>query len=866
MNRIYDLCCEYKKNPMQTDVKVPRFSWKIEADGKDIVQVEWELLVWEEESKKVVWRKVEVSNKSVHIEYEGELLEENKRYNWRVKSILNNGKILNSEEIAFFETGLWNDAVWKGIWIGKKERKDLGNCPCFRKSFKLDKKCRRGKLFISACGLYELSVNGAVQGEYKLTPGWTNYNHNLQYLAYDITAYLQKGENVVGVRLGDGWYDGEISFNHQTHVYGNQISFAAVLIIEDEQGERVITTDTTWKTHESGIISSSIYDGEIYDLTKEELNWDCPAFEADDWQAANIMEDAAGQMTAMINEGTKCVEVIEPKEIIKTPNGDTLIDMGQNMTGWVRITLEAKKGDVVRIKHGEVLDKEGNFYSQNLRLAKQEDEYILRKGKNVLEPHFTFHGFRYIKILKFPKEVKIEYFEGIVLHTAMEPSIKFECSDALVNQLHHNLIWGQKGNFLDVPTDCPQRDERLGWTGDAQIFCRTACYNFGADAFFTKWLEDVKADQYKNGAVPFVVPDVLPKDWEFLNESGIGSEHTSAAWGDAITICPWTLYQQYGDIRILESTYEAMKKYLQYIFDGAHYGSGNPYIWDWGPQLGDWLALDSEEGSYRGATDETYIATAYYAFSAEIVCKVAKILGKIGESKKYLELYKKIKENFKRTYMENGKIRIETQTAQIVPLHFNLLEGEEEKRAVEKLVLLLHNNQEHLTTGFVGTPYLCAVLSKYGFGNLAYTLLLKKDFPSWLYQVTKGATTIWEHWDGQKPDGSFWSDNMNSFNHYAYGSIGEWFYRYIAGIDTDDKEPGFSHIQIRPQTDARLSEISCEYESIRGKIVSNWRYRDKTIHYHIEIPANTKATIYLEDGVIHHVGSGIYDYVVKQNI
>lgn len=863
MNRIYGLKCEYRDNPNQIDIRNPRFSWKVEAEEHNVMQVQWKIKVKEADINRVVWEFQKNSNQSFHIEYAGDPLSENKKYLWNVESTLNDGRILTAQEPVWFETGLFSADRWRGIWIGKKDREELGNCPLFRKSFISDENYQRARIFISARGLYELSVNGKVQDDYLLTPGWTNYNHHLQYVAYDVTGVLRKGENVIGIRLGDGWYSGEISFNHQTHVYGEAISVAAILVIEYDSGEQIITTDSSWKTTDSGILRSAIYDGEIYDLTKEEMNWNCPGYDDSKWQQADPMEDPPANMSGMLNEGTKRIEIIRPKQIIQTPNGDTLVDMGQNMTGWLRITLDGKAGEVVHIKHAEVLDKNGNFYSGNIRLAKQEDRYTLRDGQNILEPHFTFHGFRYVKILEFPQEIKKEFFEGIVLHTDMKPTIQFESSNPLINQLHHNLVWGQKGNFLDVPTDCPQRDERLGWTGDAQIFCRTACYNFGADAFFTKWLEDVKADQYDNGAIPFVVPDVLPRDWRFLTEAKLGYAHVSAAWGDAITICPWALYLQYGDNRILDQSYNNMKQYIDYIYDGAKHGSGNPYLWDWGPQLGDWLALDSEEGSYRGATDETYIATAYYAYSTRILYQTAEIIGRYKDQKHYYNLYQKIRDNFRATFVKEGVIPIDTQTAQLIPVYFGLLDEEETKNAVDKLVKLLKTNKEHLTTGFVGTPYLCHVLSEHGYNELAYTLLLQKDFPSWLYQVTKGATTVWEHWDGKKPDGTFWSDDMNSFNHYAYGSIGEWLYRQAAGIDTAHDTPGFAHIIIRPRSDARLSHICCIYESVSGRIKSEWRRENQKVNYHIEIPANTKATIYLEDGAVHEVGSGIYEYMIR---
>lgn len=865
MNRLYDLRCEYMENPEMIDAERPRFSWKIMADGRDIVQSSWEIEVLEAETGKCVWRRQETGRDTLHITYEGSHLEDNRKYFWKVKAELSNGLVLESDEPAYFETGIRDDTVWKGIWIGKKERKGKENCPRLRRTIFVDGGCKRARLFISACGLFTLTVNGKEAGDYVLAPGWTSYSHRQQYLAYDVTKLLVPGKNGIGVRLGDGWYNGEISFDHQTHVYGNDISFAALLYLEYDNHTEVISTDACWKAADSGISFSSIYQGECWNLTEEEEDWTSAEYDDSAWENAVLKPDAVGKMIAMRNEGTKRIEVIRPQTILHTPKGELLIDMGQNMTGWARITVNGKKGDVVHVKYGEILDKDGNFYTGNLRGAKQEDRFVLREGENILEPHFTFHGFRYINILEFPGEVGTGNFEGIVLHTAMAPSMKFSCSNPLVNQLWHNLIWGQKGNFLDVPTDCPQRDERLGWTGDAQIFCATACYNFMADAFFGKWLADVREEQYENGAIPFVVPDVLPKTWKFIREAGIGPEHVSAAWCEAITVCPWTMYVQYGDKRILEECYEAVKKYISYIYSGAKYGSNNPYVWDWGPQLGDWLALDNVEGSYCGGTDEFYVSTAFYAFSAKLASKYASVLGYGEEAKKYDDLFGKIREHFRALYLKNGYLTIRTQTAQILPLHFGLLDPEEEEKAVETLVSLLHKRKDHLDTGFVGTPYLCHVLSRYGHTELAYTLLLQEDYPSWLYQVRRGATTVWEHWDGQREDGSFWSDNMNSFNHYAYGSIGEWLYRCAAGIRADEEIPGFRHIIIQPQTDERMEFLEITYESVCGTVHSGWERRASEVRLLVSIPANTSASVYLENGDRYEIGSGEHEFSYNLN-
>ena len=864
MSRIYDIQCEYMSNPIQIDTKGPRISWKIAAEGKNIKQESWHIIVRDHKTGEKVWDAAEQSDKTVHIEYNGKELLSNRRYDLAIAAVLNNNEVIVSDGDSYFETGLFDEREWKARWIGRKSRKDLGNCPVFRKEFEIKSNLTRARLFISAMGLFVPYINGAALDEYVLAPGWSSYNSHIRYMAYDITGLLNKGLNAIGVRLGDGWHNGEISFNHQIHVYGDEIGFIGQLMIEYEDGENMVITDSSWKSSESGVVKSSLYDGEEFNSLMEPVGFDTAGFWDDGWDNADVLEAPDIKLVSIKNEGMKRIEVIKPVGIIKTPAGETLLDMEQNMVGWLRITMPGKAGDVVHIRHGEILDGKGNFYSENLRMAKQEDKYILSEGFNMLEPHFTYHGFRYVKILEFPGDIQTDYFEGIIIHTAMKAAAQFESSDPMVNRLWQNIIWGQRGNFLDVPTDCPQRDERLGWTGDAQIFCRTACFNFQADAFFTKWMEDIKSDQYSNGAVPFTVPNVLPKDWRFLTECGLGPENTSAGWGDAVTICPWTVYLCYDDMRILENSYDAMKKYIGYIYNGAVNGSGNPFVWDWGPQLGDWLALDSKEGSYRGATDECYIATAYYALSTGIVRNCARILGHDEDYIKYSKLYNNIKRAFKEKYLKNRRIRIDTQTAQIVPLQFGLLDADEQKIAIRRLVEMLRDNGYHLKTGFIGTPYLCNVLSRYGYSDVAYRLLLQKDFPSWLYQVSKGATTIWEHWDGKKPDDSFWSRNMNSFNHYAYGSVGEWIYRYVAGIDIDENEPGYRHILINPQFTDKLDYVKCSYESIRGMVISEWKRSGQKVILHVKIPANTHATIFLGRNRMEETNSGEYEFILDK--
>jgi alpha-L-rhamnosidase len=826
--------------------------------------VSFKLSVYQETSDSAIWILQKDSDYTVHIEYAGPPLASNTRYYYKVLSILDNGEIISSNGTDYFETGILQENQWCARWINNPLLSDVEQCSIFRKEFSLEKDVKRARIYASAAGLYELYLNGAVIGDYVMAPGWSSYHSHIQYQCYDVTSTLHTGKNALGIRLGDGWYSGEFAFNHQTRIYGERASVMLQLMIDYDDGSTCIITDDTWKCSRGGVIFSGIYDGEIYDSLQEPTGWTESGYSDNEWQPAATSPEPNGKLVGQMNEGTKRIEEIKPLSIFRTPKGETVLDMGQNMVGWVKVKATGNAGDKIHLKHFEVLNENGNCYFDNIRLAKQETRYVLSgNGTEIFEPHFTFQGFRYIKIIDFPGEPETDNFMGIVLHTDMEQTVKFSCSNQLVNQLWHNIIWGQKGNFVDIPTDCPQRDERLGWTGDAQVFCRTASFNYLSDAFFTKWLADVQADQFPTGAIPFVVPNVLPKDWRFLVKCGLGYEHTTAGWGDAITICPWTLYQCYGDKRILEESYDSMRRYIAYIHDGCKNGSGNPYLWDWGPQLGDWLALDNEEGSYYGGTDEYLVATAFYAYSTKIVARCAEVLKKQEDKRYYLELYNKIVDSFKSAYMTGGKMNQDTQTAHILPLAFGLLNSDEAKPIAAKLVELIKANDYHLTTGFLGSPYLCPVLSDYGYSDIAYQLFMKKDFPSWLYQVTKGATTIWEHWDGIKEDGSFWSADMNSFNHYAYGSIGDWLYHCVAGIRLDENMPAYKHIIICPSVNPCFDHVSCKYESMYGEIISEWKLTDGLAEYHIQIPANTTATIELNSGDPVHVGSGHHHFIRK---
>ena len=506
-------------------------------------------------------------------------------------------------------------------------------------------------------------------------------------------------------------------------------------------------------------------------------------------------------------------------------------DMGQNMVGWIRLKVAGKKGDQITLKFAEVLDKEGNVYTENLRGAKATDLFILKgEGTETLEPHFTFHGFRYLKVEGIKTPPPLEQVTGVVIHSDMKPTGNFSCSDTLINKLQHNIQWGQKGNFLDVPTDCPQRDERLGWTGDAQVFSMTAAFNFNVAPFYTKWVGDITADQLPNGKVPHVIPDVLNQDGG------------STAWADVSVIVPYTVYLAYGDSRILEAQYPSMKAWVGYMTSRAQPN----HLWTGDPHFGDWLAFATTNSDYPGATTEKdLIATAYYYHSTTLLSKIAAIIGQKEDADKYKTLAAGIKESFNHEFVTpNGRLVSHTQTAYALAISFGLLSPEVEAKAAVYCAKDVEKFQ-HLTTGFVGAPLLCKTLSAIGRDDLAFMLLNNKKYPSWLYPVLQGATTIWERWDGQKPDGSFQDKGMNSFNHYAYGAIGEWLYQHVAGIQIDENQPGYKHILFAPHPGGGLRNASAELSTLYGKVASTWKIDNDNFVYEVTIPANTNATITL---------------------
>lgn len=826
-------------NPIGLDVLLPRFTWQLQSDQRNVLQTAYEIRVGKEaaalaKGKSVDWTSGKVtSDQSALVPYESRMpLEANQKYYWQVRVWDNQGNASAWSAPASWQMGLLRPSDWKANWIGVGYQEDtlMRASPLFRKAFTTKKKIQSAMAYITAQGLYEAYINGKRVGDAYLTPGWTSYNNRLQYQAYDVTDLLTTGNNVIGAMLGSGWYRGFIGFGGQKNFYGKDLALLVQVEIRYSDGSKeTVVTDGSWKCTTGSILDSEIYNGETIDARQEKSGWSTVGYKEAGWSAAKAMGKDYSKLIATYNEPIRKHETFHPIKIMKTPKGEQVIDFGQNLVGWVQMKVRGKAGDHIRIYHAEVLDKMGNFYTENLRPAKQQNVYILKGGmEESFEPHFTFQGFRYIKVEGFPGEIQPENFTAVALYSDMKPTGTFECSNPLINQLQHNIQWGQRGNFLDVPTDCPQRDERLGWTGDAQAFSRTATFNFDVHNFFVKWLKDVAADQNPDGGVPFVIPNVLGKN-----------SASSAGWADVATIIPWNMYRAYGDQRILENQYNSMKAWVGFMEQNS-----TDYLWNKGFHFGDWLfyrPFDDNDGR-SAVTDKYFIAQCFFAHSIQLVLNTAEVLEKSEDVAKYTALLKNVKEAFRKEYVTpTGRLVSSSQTAYVLALNFDMLPENMRQQAADRLVENIKSYNNHLTTGFLGTPYLCHVLSRFGHTDLAYTLLMQETYPSWLYPVKMGATTIWERWDGIKPDSTFQTPGMNSFNHYAYGAIGDWMYRTVAGIR--EEAPGYKKISIQPQLGGGLTQAAASLQTYYGTVTSGWKTQEGEWSLQVEIPANTTATV-----------------------
>jgi len=855
------LRCDYAANPLGIDVARPRLSWVLISDERAQVQTAYRVLVASNEARLAadqgdLWDSGKVaSDQSIHAAYGGKPLPSRMRVHWKVRAWDKNGKASPWSKQATWQMGLLKPTDWKAKWIGA-----AGDSPppMLRKTFDLDSPVKRAIVYASALGLYELRVNGSRVGGHVLAPEWTDYRKRVQVQTYDVTRMLRAGTNAIGAMLGDGWYAGRIGISHIVATgsplrgfYGDRPRLLFQMEIERADGRRrTIVSDRTWKLSTEGPLRSScLLDGETYDARLEMPGWDLPGFDDSLWTPVDVKERVTAKLVAQPNEPIRITEELKPVGMTEPrPGGGVFVfDLGQNMVGWCRLRVRGASGTAVTLRHAEVLDADGTVYTDNLRVpgdgkpfgARQTDVYTLRgEGEEVFEPHFTYHGFRYVEVRGFPGRPSLESLVGCVLHSASPRAGQFECSNPVLNKLMENIVWTQRGNMHSVPTDCPQRDERMGWLGDAQVFSQTACFNMDMARFFTKWAQDIRDAQALDGRYPDFAPHPFDPNAGF---SG------APAWADGGVIIPWRLYVNYGDRRILEQHFASAKRWVDYVRTQSP-----ELIWTGkrGNDYGDWLNGNTLilEGWPRSgaAVPKEVLATAFFAHSTELLSRMAAVIGRSGDARRYACLAKSIKAAFNRAFVKpDGRIHGNTQAGYALALHFDLLADERRQLAVKHMVERIKARDGHLSTGIQTTTRLMLELTRTGHTDLAYSLMNNPTPPSWAYMVEHGATTIWERWDGYVDGRGFQDPGMNSFNHYAFGGVGEWMVRTILGINPDEEAPGFQRFVIHPRPGGGLTWARGSYESIHGTIVSDWKIEGDSFTLTVTVPVNTMATVFV---------------------
>lgn len=836
MLRVKDIRIDYEKKLMAV-TQMPVFGWALSSDHDGVIQAGYRMQFSESaQFENVVYDSGWVcTDQSAGVVPDFQM-EHLCRYYVRVCVRDNYDEYSDWSETADF---LYIDLSepWKAEFITADKIHYVG-CTCVGTEFSTRKKVRRAVVMAAALGLYELYLNNIRVGDGYLTPGWTSYHRQLLYQTWDVTEYLKKGVNQAAAVVAPGWYKGRVG-ETGTNLYGDRTAFSMQLQVFYQDGSSEIwMTDERWKGGLSKIIFTGLYDGETYDARLKAGKYDGYPVEK-----LNVSKQILFPQKSTL---VKRHEILKPVRLFVTPDGRQCADFGQNIAGVPGFSVKGGCGEAVELYCFEELDSDGNVYRDNLRSACQRIRYYCSgDGWEHYEPHFCYQGFRYVWIAKWPsgRLPDQEHLYAVALYSDVEYDGYFSTDRTLVNQLVSNIRWSMKSNFVDIPTDCPQRDERLGWAGDIQIFSGTAMYFGNVYNFLEKWLTTLRLDQRPDGGVPHIIPDILcledqSEDW--LLSQGT---HSAAGWADAAVIIPWKMYLFYGDKRILLKQYDSMKSWIDFMTDHAEDG-----LWNYKLQFGDWLALDASEGSYFGATEQTLTSTAYYAYSTGLFAKAAGVLENRDDREKYYSLYQNIVRKFQDTFfLGDGSMTSDTQTAYALALCFHLVPEKLKQKVVKKFLEALQKNKGHMTTGFMGTPCLCPALSECGEAGKAEQLFLLEDYPSWLYQVRQGATTIWEHLDGKKPDGTMWSPDMNSFNHYAYGSIGEWLYACVAGIRPDEADPGFHRIIIKPEILDNFREVEAACHTSYGMVRVRWRKASGRASIEIEIPCNTTAELHLKN-------------------
>lgn len=832
----------------------PRLSWMVKTEIGGWQQAGYEIEAYDEDGKLCNQTGRVESNQSVLVDWPLEPLASRERITVRVRVWDADGQLSDWSESTHIEAGLLSTEDWTARIVTSDWEQDLMRAepaPLLRREFDVHAQVKSARLYITALGVYEAQLNGIVVGDHVMAPGWTSYHHRLRYQTFDVTGLVHKGRNALGAMLGDGWFRGRLSFGGgRRNLYGERVALLAQLEITYVDGttEKIIT-DKSWRATTGPILASDIYDGEEYDARLERAGWANAGYDDEDWTTVRALEWDMNTLIAPTGPPVRRIESIAPVAVITSPSGRTILDFGQNLVGRIRISVEGPSGHTITLRHAEVLEH-GELCVRPLRHAQATDRYTLRgQGIEVWEPRFTFHGFRYAEIENWPCEFKADHVRAIVCHSDMERTGWFECSDPLVNRLHENVVWSMRGNFFDLPTDCPQRDERLGWTGDIQVFAPTASFLYDSCGFLASWLQDLAAEQSaQGGIVPAVVPNTID-----------GPPLGAAAWGDAAVIVPWVLYKHFGDKAILAAQFESMHSWVDWVSSVA----GKNRLWDHGFQFGDWLdptAPPERPGEARA--DRYLVATAYFARSAELVGRAAGVLGMTQEQAHYLNLADEIRNAFAQEYVTPaGRLLSDAQTAYALALEFGLLPtAEQRQHAAERLGALVSANGYRLGTGFVGTPLICDALCSAGDYVAAYGLLMQRECPSWLYPVTMGATTIWERWDSLLPDGSVNPGEMTSFNHYALGAVADWLHRVVGGLGPD--EPGYRCIAVRPRPGGGITHASARHLTPYGVAECAWEIAEGTIKLYVIVPPNTTATVFLPGNTSKsfEVGSGAHHW------
>lgn len=854
--RVEEITFEHHREPLGIGEAEPRLSWTMAPGPGDWVQTAYELRTLDDAGA-VTWTGSRVrSGDSVLVPWAAQPLRSRERRDVQVR-VWGPDESEPSPWSASFtvEAGLLEASDWRADFIAPPRSDDPN--PLLRKEFDVSGEVASARLYVTALGVYEVELNGHRVGDEVLAPGWTSYHHRLAYRTFDVTDLLTPGRNAVGAWLGDGWYRGQLGWGEgNRNRYGDRVALLAQLEIRYADGRSdVVGTDPSWRCAPGPIVSSGLYEGERYDARLERGGWSTAGYDDADWSGVEPAVYDKARLVAPSGPPARVVEAIAPVSVRTTDDGRQILDFGQNLVGFLRIRVRGDAGDRVRLRHAEVLDADGELYVRPLRTAHATDEYVLRGGGDeVWQPRFTYHGFRYAEVGGWPGEFDAADVTALVVQADMRRTGWFSCSDEALNRLHDNVVWSMRGNFLSVPTDCPQRDERFGWTGDAQVFAPTASYLYDCSGHLASWLADLACDQSPEGYVPAVIPEVRIGE---LSEI----PNAFAAWGDAATVVPSVLYRRFGDEGLLRRQYPSMRKWV----DAVAAIAGESRLWRGGFQFGDWLDPTAPpDNPFAAMTPPDLVATAEFAMSAGLVADAAGVLGESADAERYRALAGEVRAAFRAEYVTGpGRLSSDTQTAYALAICFELLEDEDERRqAGDRLAELVREAGHRIGTGFVGTPLVCDALCRTGHAETAYRLVLQRACPSWLYQVSMGATTIWERWDSLLPDGSPNPGEMLSFNHYAYGAVADWLHRYVAGLAP--ASPGYRRLLVRPRPGGGLTHAEAALRTPYGRAEVSWRVDGDQLVTEVVVPPNATACVDLPcgDGVVD-VGSGAHYFTTS---